>query len=92
MMRSKVLLLLLLWAALAVVCATRGLLNSELEYAGGDEEGTGGDKAATREGTGLSAMLAKLGSCESFACLREAHELGAGENKYNFPHFIIVGW
>ena len=91
MARSKA-VILLLWAALAVACASRGLQNSELERVG-DEESTGGQGVASSEvQTGLSAMLSKLGGCESFACLREAHKLGAGENKYGFPHFILVGW
>ena len=37
-------------------------------------------------------FLEALGTCETFACIREAHLLPKGKAKFNFPQFIIDGY
>lgn len=37
-------------------------------------------------------FLEALATCETFACIREAHLLPKGEAKFNFPQFMIAGY
>ncbi len=38
------------------------------------------------------ALTEQLQKCDSFACLREVNEAAAGRTRFNFPHFLVVGW
>ena len=39
-----------------------------------------------------STMLEALANCSDFECLRTAHTLPRGSARFNFPHFLIIGW
>ena len=43
---------------------------------------------AKEHGTFLEALEA----CNDMVCVREAHKLPKGEAKFNFPHFLIIGF
>lgn len=59
----------------------------------GDEVTTAApiDKTAIRARRSLDRVEAVRG-CATFECLRVAHEKPAGKAKFNFPHFMIVGF
>ena len=63
------------------------------EQAAGDAGGGGaGDGGGGAEGRQRGTMLEALRSCEDFACLRAAHVAPRGAARFNFPHFVIIGW
>jgi hypothetical protein len=37
-------------------------------------------------------FLEALKSCKDMVCVREAHKLPKKEAKFNFPHFLIIGF
>lgn len=47
--------------------------------------------AATRK-MGEGTFLKALEACNDMVCVREAHNLPRGETKFNFPHFLIIGF
>ena len=49
------------------------------------------DKTAIRARRSLDRVEAVRG-CDTFECLRVAHEKPAGKATFNFPHFMIVGF
>jgi len=49
------------------------------------------DKTAVRARRSLDRVEAVRG-CDTFECLRIAHEKPAGKATFNFPHFMIVGF
>ena len=41
---------------------------------------------------GNATFLKALESCNDIVCVREAHKLPKGEARFNFPHFLIIGF
>lgn len=37
-------------------------------------------------------IVEAIRGCESFDCVKMAHERPRGNAKFNFPHFLIIGW
>lgn len=57
------------------------------EFAADSGGGSSSGRARTQ-----SDFAADVSRCEDFACLRTAHAAGTGGPRFNFPHFMIVGW
>jgi hypothetical protein len=59
--------------------------------------GSEANLTASRDESLLNSYLSGLAACRNFACLRAGHAAVANSSsgvrfKYNFPHFLIVGW
>jgi hypothetical protein len=63
----------------------------EEDYAGEDEEGDTQTKNVTKKATEKS-FLSALQSCTDMVCIKSAHELPKENAKFNFPHFLIIGF
>lgn len=55
------------------------------------------EEAAPRASAPPADRLRGLKACiksdnATFDCIREAHDLPPGDAKFNFPHFMLVGW
>lgn len=66
---------------------------------GGDEDYTEEDaKRGTDEKidkgkeSGTRTFLSALKSCTDMVCVQKAHELPKEDAKFNFPHFLIIGF
>ncbi len=60
------------------------------DYKGGAARAGGAEGAAAAPATRLEALRAC--SFEGLECVRAAHALPAGGAKFNFPHFMIIGF
>lgn len=55
------------------------------------EEGKEQTKDSAKELTETS-FLSALQSCTDMVCIQNAHKLPKGNAKFNFPHFLIIGF
>lgn len=50
------------------------------------------DTKDEKKGSNSTTFLKALEKCTDVVCIREAHKLPKGDAKFNFPHFLIIGF